>query len=145
MRCDSPTQLGQGRQITHVHGNHDQARRPLRTSGQEAQAIERRIASASAGGVQSDRVDSAFPFACAQVAMSLSLRGRFAIRSFISLLGIQAVTAAAVTMATPAVRAANARLSAGYPHRFQDERGVEFWSRIMAILETVGATPASLA
>ena len=32
-----------------------------------------------------------------------------------------------------------------FPHRFQDERGVEFWSRIMAILETVEAAPASLA
>ncbi len=28
-----------------------------------------------------------------------------------------------------------------YPHRFQDERGVEFWSRIMAILEGVEAAP----
>jgi hypothetical protein len=32
-----------------------------------------------------------------------------------------------------------------YTHRFQDERGVEFWSRIMAILETVEAAPASVA
>ena len=29
-----------------------------------------------------------------------------------------------------------------YPNRFQDERGVEFWSRIMAVLETVEAAPA---
>jgi hypothetical protein len=28
-----------------------------------------------------------------------------------------------------------------YPNRFQDERGVEFWSRIMAILEAVEAAP----
>jgi hypothetical protein len=29
-----------------------------------------------------------------------------------------------------------------YPDRFQDERGLEFWGRITAILETVEAAPA---
>jgi hypothetical protein len=29
-----------------------------------------------------------------------------------------------------------------HPDRFQDERGVDFWARIMAILEEIEATPA---
>ena len=28
-----------------------------------------------------------------------------------------------------------------HPDRFQDERGIEFWSRIMAVLESVEAVP----